>query len=133
MEKFDEAESELKKALALDPRHADAHYNLGNVYFLTGRMPEALNEYRTALKLMPDNTSAHNNLGAALEHMGRYAEAAEQFQAALQLDPNNANAAMNLQRAEREAASPPARLLRLLLDAERNFRIERRRKIPRAP
>ena len=57
---FEEAQSLLKKTVALDPNHARAHGLLGKNYALAGNMPNAIKELEIALRLDPaDRTSAY--------------------------------------------------------------------------
>jgi tetratricopeptide (TPR) repeat protein len=57
---FEEAQSLLKKTVALDPNHARAHGLLGKNYALAGNVPNAIKELETALRLDPaDRTSAY--------------------------------------------------------------------------
>ena len=44
---------------------AEAHYNLGSVLSVQGKVPEAIAHYEQALRLNPDYAEAHNNLGSA--------------------------------------------------------------------
>lgn len=53
-----EAESELKAALALDPRFVPALFNLANLHEDMGRAPEALESYLRLLALQPDHDEA---------------------------------------------------------------------------
>lgn len=57
---FEEAQSLLKKTVALDPNHARAHGLLGKNYALAGSVPNAIKELEIALRLDPgDRTSAY--------------------------------------------------------------------------
>ena len=59
------------RALALDPRHAEAHLNLGRLLHEAGDVAEAEAHYRTALQADPASARAFYNLGVALEDQGR--------------------------------------------------------------
>lgn len=50
---FPHAIEKFKAAIALDPNHANSHWNLGNAYYKTGRFAEALKEYETCDGLYP--------------------------------------------------------------------------------
>lgn len=57
---FEEAQSLLKKTVALDPDHSRAHGLLGKNYALGGNVLSAIKELETALRLDPgDRTSAY--------------------------------------------------------------------------
>jgi Tetratricopeptide repeat len=55
------AESAFKKALAINPNHALAHYNLGAVYDADKKYDEAIEEYRRALVLDPELADPRKN------------------------------------------------------------------------
>jgi len=90
--RFDEAISEWKKALDLDPKDAAAVSNLGAALHGAGRLEEAAKEFARALEIDPDNVRAHSNIGIALASSGKYEEAARHFERALDLRPGDAQA-----------------------------------------
>jgi tetratricopeptide (TPR) repeat protein len=55
------AASAFKKAIAIDPVNAMAHYNLGAVYDAQKNYDEAIDEYRRALVLDPDLADPRKN------------------------------------------------------------------------
>jgi tetratricopeptide (TPR) repeat protein len=65
----------LRKAAALDPKSATAHYSLGNALRNKGRLDDAIASYKKAIELDPKFAEAHCNLGVALQQQGRFAEA----------------------------------------------------------
>jgi tetratricopeptide (TPR) repeat protein len=73
-------ESLLKNSLALDPKLAEAHLQLGNLYSDENKYPEALPEYMRALELNADLADAHYRLGQAYVRTGEKGRAEEQFQ-----------------------------------------------------
>ncbi len=86
----------LHAALALDPRSAEAHYELGNV-LAANRMPGAVKEYAAALAIEPNRAEIHLNLGSALADMpGRQPEAVAEYRAALRIRPDYFQAHYNL-------------------------------------
>jgi tetratricopeptide (TPR) repeat protein len=82
---FHQVESLLQKAIALNPKLADAHLQLGNLYSGQSRYPEAIPEYRKALENNSDSADAHYRLGQAYVHTGQKDKAQEQFQVYQQL------------------------------------------------
>jgi protein O-GlcNAc transferase len=54
LNRLDEAEESLKKALTLRPEYAEAHYNLGITLKEQGRLIEAEASYKQAIKLKPN-------------------------------------------------------------------------------
>jgi tetratricopeptide (TPR) repeat protein len=73
-------ESLLSKSLALDPKLAEAHLQLGNLYSDGNKYAEAIPEYVRALVLNPDLADAHYRLGQAYVRTGEKDRAQEQFQ-----------------------------------------------------
>ncbi|MFC1734905.1 tetratricopeptide repeat protein [Candidatus Hydrogenedentota bacterium] len=56
------AEKEYKRALALNPRLADAHNNLATILTHTGRIEEGVKHYHKAIENEPDNATYHYNI-----------------------------------------------------------------------
>jgi len=81
----------LEQALALQPNHAGALVNYGNVLSLTGRCEQAVAAYDRALALRPDAESFVNR-GLALQSLNRQREALASFERALALEPRNIQA-----------------------------------------
>lgn len=63
-------ESLLKKATALDPKLAEAHFQLGNLYSDQAHYAQAVPEYQSALQQNLDLPDAHYRLGQAYVHTG---------------------------------------------------------------
>jgi len=74
-----EAEAAFQSALALDPRFADAWFNLANVQREQRRFADADAAYRRVIALQPQHIGAFNNLANLLLALGRNGEAAEAF------------------------------------------------------
>lgn len=87
-----EAERSYRAALALDPRLAGAHNNLGNALRMLDRVAEAVECYRAALANGLDHPLVYYNLGSALRHLDRTEEAERAFRRALALQPDYAEA-----------------------------------------
>jgi tetratricopeptide (TPR) repeat protein len=71
---YDGAIVEFKKAIALDPNRAAAHYNLGNALQAKGAADDAIAAYRQAIHLDKDHAEAHCNLGLRLVQKGQLRE-----------------------------------------------------------
>ncbi|MCK4427401.1 MAG: tetratricopeptide repeat protein, partial [candidate division Zixibacteria bacterium] len=71
--------------LRINPDHAGAHYNLGNLLSELKRYDEAEKEYKEALDINPDFAEAHNNLGVLLVDLNRKEEAKKEFEIARDL------------------------------------------------
>jgi tetratricopeptide (TPR) repeat protein len=77
---------EYRRALKLDPNHADALINLGAD--IGDRDPaEARTLFRRALTLKPNSASAHLNLGLLLKKTNQVEGATTEFREAARLDP----------------------------------------------
>jgi tetratricopeptide (TPR) repeat protein len=59
---WDEAEADLRRAVALDPRSPEAHQQLGTAMRLRGRFEEARGSYRRAIELNPHCGTAYLGL-----------------------------------------------------------------------
>lgn len=82
---FQQIGSLLKSAVALDPKLAEAHLQLGNLYSDQGKYADAIPEYVSALASRPDLADAHYRLGQAYVHTGDKVRAQEQLAAYQQL------------------------------------------------
>jgi tetratricopeptide (TPR) repeat protein len=69
----------LKKSIALDPKIAEAHLQLGNLYSDQGKYAEAVPEYTRALELNPDLADGYYRLGQAYVHTGQKDRAQQEF------------------------------------------------------
>src|SRR5205823_119459 len=72
----------------LQPGYAEAHYNLGVILSMQGRLAESEAAYRAALRLRPDYADAHNNLGMLLLSQGRFAEGWPEYEWRLRVRGN---------------------------------------------
>ncbi len=86
---------DFRKALALEPDQATAHYSLGNALRGQGKLDEAAASYRKAIALRPDFSGAHSNLGLVLEAQGRLKESVDSYDKAISSAPSNAIAHNN--------------------------------------
>lgn len=93
-----EARDAYRRALELNPAHADAHVNLGRLLQEAGATQAAVEQYRAALDSDGGHAIAAFNLGAALEDLGRKREAIAAYQQAVAADPDFADAHFNLSR-----------------------------------
>ena len=92
-------ESLLKKSLDLDPKLAEAHLQLGNLYSDQSEYAAAIPEYVRALELSPDLGDAHYRLGQAYVRTGKKDAAQEQFQVSRKINEEKL-AELEKQRAE---------------------------------
>lgn len=82
-----EAEAMYLRAIERDPSLAEAHYNLGNLYFALLRYDPAAEEYGKVLNLRADHAGAYRNLGDLHMEQGRYEAAAQVWSRGLRLVP----------------------------------------------
>lgn len=93
---FDETIACCRRAIAIQPDYADAHYNLAQALMHRLRFAEAAEAYRHVVQRHPGHAVAFDNLGYALQQTGQYEEAVACHRRALQLQPRNAEALNNL-------------------------------------
>jgi tetratricopeptide (TPR) repeat protein len=93
-----QARAHYRKAVELEPNHADAHVNLGRLLHEAGHPEAAQAHYRVALSIRPEDATASFNLGVALEDTGHKEEAVELYELSISLDSGNADAHYNLAR-----------------------------------
>lgn len=89
MGKVDEALSEYRAAVLLEPNNAESHQWLGGHLLDKGNRIEAIQELRTAVRLAPDRADFHRLLGEGLTSLDLDA-AIQEFRAAIRLNPNDA-------------------------------------------
>lgn len=81
------AETELRRALELEPQRTTSHLWYAILLEATGRSNEALTEARRAVELAPKDAPVRAGLGYRLYWARRYDEAVAELTAALELDP----------------------------------------------
>jgi tetratricopeptide (TPR) repeat protein len=86
----DEAILHLKKAVALNPRHAKARDDLAILLEGKGMLAEAMSQWSEALQYEPANASANYNYALALQRQGRLDEAVAHYGNALAVKPRDA-------------------------------------------
>ena len=75
------------RALEAVPDFADAHCNLGTVYYSQGRRARARRCFEQAIAHQPEHLEAHLNLATILEEQGRNQAALRHYRLALEVDP----------------------------------------------
>jgi serine/threonine-protein kinase len=84
---LDKAQVNCEKALTADPRLAEGHVCLGNLYQLTGHPAEAAKQFQQALSTQQDNADALLGLAKAFDKMGNTEGAEETYKKAIALRP----------------------------------------------
>lgn len=87
--RLQEAVDTFRRALAMQPRWADAWNNLGNIYQDLRQPAEAISCYRRAIQFQPRSVYAWRNLGYVLKEQGEIAEGIAILEQAQQIEPND--------------------------------------------
>ena len=86
----------IGKAIKLNDRVGDYHYNIALAWRALHRMDEVAAHLERAVELRPDHAMAHLNLGNVRREQGRLADAARCYERASALNPNSAAPRINL-------------------------------------
>ncbi len=79
----------LERAVAINPDHLVAQFNLAHAYESAGRFDAAAGAYRRVISLKPDLPDAHHHLAAVLDKLGKSREAEQATCTALLAKPEN--------------------------------------------
>lgn len=107
---LDEAIEQYRKATVIEPRFADAHYNLGRALHEKAKemdtdgqrerkqtlLIEAVGELEKSLSLVPTQIGANVEMGNVLSRLGDPVQAITYYQRALELFPEHAEALNNM-------------------------------------
>jgi len=93
--KFSDAETEYKQALALDPK-SDALTGLANIYMRGRHFVEAEEYLRKLVAAQPENAAVHVQLGRALAAEGKNDAAVAELEAGVKLAPADSSAQRDL-------------------------------------
>jgi len=113
LNRAEEARAEYERCVALDPKMAEAHLNLG-ILLLEKDPAAAVAPLRKAVDLLPSQSRPRFLLGVALERSGDLAGAAESFESASHLDAADTEALTHLGGVYLQLKKPA--------DAEKKFR-----------
>ncbi len=90
--RYDDAITEYRKAIELNPNAPDLHYRLGRAILLQSHNPEALDkaagEFESELKLSPEDSACEFQLGQIALVKSNSAEAKSHLERAVALSPN---------------------------------------------
>jgi tetratricopeptide (TPR) repeat protein/SAM-dependent methyltransferase len=86
----------IGKAITLNERVAEYHYNIALAWRALSRMDLVAAHLQRAIELRSDHVLAHLNLGNVHREQGRLAEAAACYERVIALNPNSAAARFNL-------------------------------------
>lgn len=79
------------EASTVNPRDADAQYQLGLIYQQRHNYTEAIARFRRAIEIDPSETDAHHQLGCIALEQKRYQDARNHFAAALALNDKHSS------------------------------------------
>ena len=83
------ARLELRNAIQIDPKYADAHYLLGQVEFKKGNYQQAFGSFKKAVELAPGNLDAQAKFGKLFLMTGDKVKAQERADLVLKADAKN--------------------------------------------
>jgi tetratricopeptide (TPR) repeat protein len=86
-------ESELKKAIELDPPSGGAYLELGILYSQRRDYPEAISAFQKAIEVTPLPAEAHYRLGQVYGHMGEAENASKEIELFKQISEQKKNEA----------------------------------------
>ncbi len=89
---YNSAAIQSRNAVKVDPRFADAHYELAQCYLKLGYIKQAYDELNTTVDLTPGNLKAQEDLGYILFVGRKYDEAGAKAKWVISRDANNADA-----------------------------------------
>ena len=78
-------------AATVNPRDADAHYQLGLIHLQRRQMAEAEERFRKAAEIDPREVDAHYQLGRLARGKKAFADALRHFEAVVKQDPKHAS------------------------------------------
>lgn len=87
--RWDEAESELRAALTINPHRAEWHFNLGLTLEAAGKFDGAMVAFREAHALDPEDPQAAQALGVNCLRLDRLREAVDWFEIVQRQEPSN--------------------------------------------
>ncbi|MEN6319074.1 MAG: tetratricopeptide repeat protein [Syntrophaceae bacterium] len=85
-----------QKAIALDPKYANAYFGLGDNSYDQGKYDEAIRYYNKAIEINPNYIDAIISIGNTYYNRGKYNEAIQYYKKAIDVDPNNFNAIISI-------------------------------------
>lgn len=87
-EKYEEALRYFEKVVEINPKYAEAYFQIGYCNGKIGRHQEAVKAYKQAISLYPYDENAYFNLGLSYRQIGNYQEEIEAYKKAIGINPN---------------------------------------------
>ncbi len=91
----DKARDYWDKAIAANPKMAEAYNNRGLAFYNLELHQQAINDFSQAIRMKPQYAEAFNNRGNAYYALDQYEKAAADLNKSLELKPRYANAHLN--------------------------------------
>ena len=91
-QRYTEAATEFRKAVAANPQSVAARINLGAALTQTGDLNGAVEQFQEALRIEPRKANAHYNLAVLLARQNKHEQAIEHVRAALNIEPGDLSA-----------------------------------------
>jgi eukaryotic-like serine/threonine-protein kinase len=85
---YEQAASELQRAISSDPTNALAYRKLASAYESLGRREQAERTYKNGIEVHPEDPSSYAALGTFYDGQARYDQAVAQFEKAVSLAPD---------------------------------------------
>ena len=86
--KLNKAIAEFKKAIRINPNHAQAHSNLASVYYQQGKYDLAVKSYNKAIDIDPNLVEAHQSVGNVYYDKRKYDLAIESYNRVIAINPD---------------------------------------------
>jgi len=95
-ENYDQAIRDSKIIVERDPLSIEAHWELGNSYYLSRQYNAAIASFEKALELNPNYSEAYRGIGASYRQMEMYDKSFQALEKALQITEGSGPAVMDL-------------------------------------
>lgn len=102
---FVKSEVDYRKALELNPKSADAIYNLGNTLLMQQKAEEAMEQFEAASRLEKDKAKLaqiYHNMGVILQSSKQLPQCIEAYKQALRNNPKDDETRYNLALAQKQ-------------------------------
>jgi len=83
--KYHEAIQSYMNVIKINPKYAEAYYNIGYAFFEIGELDDSIQFYQKAIELRPNDADVYYNMGIVYEKSGNQSVASECFQKAKEL------------------------------------------------
>lgn len=77
--KLDQSLEMLKKVVAINPDHAEAHFGMGSIYFRQNMFDDAVKEFTKVTRIKPEYVEAYQRLWLAYKKLGMNDKAEEEL------------------------------------------------------